>query len=764
MSKQLFEVFGRYIWEWIIFAAVSLVFAALFAYHVFQHHELIMTQERDRLVHLSAVSEAMISRQLEDISTTLDKIRTEFTPGRERNDDTSEALSERLKILAFAMPNVQTVLVLDTQGVVAASSDDQLIGQSFAHRDYFRACASAPSLETLYVSEPFKDMYGDWLIALSKAAFDRDGAFAGIVLASLNAREYTRTLNTLRPTPQAWANLVHGDGILFAWEPDTMAFTGQNLAQPGTLFTRHIQSRKAASFFSDTVAANNERSLIAIQTIDPVNLHMSTPLVTGIGRNLDALNRELQMEALYLFAIVMLFNAAGGIALYLSQRGRRVAVLNAKKAEAHLRELSQQMTSFFGLTPSLMVITDKEGHNRRLNPACQKELGYTAEDIRQTSLFEYVHPDDLGRTRLAFDDLLVGRPTKNLVIRFRRKDGVYRYLEVSMAAQNEMLFLAALDVTDRETEKEQLNTLAYHDRLTGLPNRALLFDRLHQVIATASRGKKKAAIMFIDLDGFKTINDNHGHDAGDKVLMAVAQRLADLVRKADTVSRLGGDEFVIILHEVGSENDAVMVAQKVMDAAGKNIPLDSGETARVGTSIGISIWPDHGVGMDDLLVAADRAMYQSKKTGKNTFTIAFEDTSDHNGICFGDKYGVGISLIDAQHLELAGLVDTISTALRKGYKPSAITELVNKLQASTKHHFDTEHDFMERYAYPHREHHDEKHRILLEELQEISPALSMEGEIFLVQRLHDWLLTHILEEDKPLGNFLMQFEANCADI
>lgn len=127
-----------------------------------------------------------------------------------------------------------------------------------------------------------------------------------------------------------------------------------------------------------------------------------------------------------------------------------------------------------------------------------------------------------------------------------------------------------------------------------------------------------------------------------------------------------------------------MVAQKVMDVAGKDIPLDSGETVRVGASIGISIWPDHGVGMDYLLVAADRAMYQSKKTGKNTFTIAFDDALDRDGIRFGDKYRVGIGLIDTQHLELADLVDTISTALRKGCKPSLITELVTKLHASTK--------------------------------------------------------------------------------
>lgn len=208
------------------------------------------------------------------------------------------------------------------------------------------------------------------------------------------------------------------------------------------------------------------------------------------------------------------------------------------------------------------------------------------------------------------------------MLRFRSKKGEYRYLDVFLALQEEVYFLAALDVTHRETEKERLHELAYHDRLTGLPNRALFFDRFQQVIAQSLRNKKKTALLFIDLDGFKRVNDTLGHDAGDSVLKAVADRLTSLVRKSDTVARLGGDEFVILLREVELVQDVLNMAQKIIDTLGQEVRLESGEVPKIGASIGISICPDNGVNLDELLMAADQAMYQSKERGKNTFTLA----------------------------------------------------------------------------------------------------------------------------------------------
>lgn len=275
-----------------------------------------------------------------------------------------------------------------------------------------------------------------------------------------------------------------------------------------------------------------------------------------------------------------------------------------------------------------MAITDKEGVCQRLNPAWEKELGYTLEDFEGVSLVEYAHPEDKERFISSIRSLQDGSYDQTLMLRFRNKSGDYQYLEVFLAIQDESYFFAALDVTLRETEKERLEVLAYYDRLTGLPNRSLFFDRLQQVVARSLREKTKAALLFIDLDGFKAVNDTLGHDAGDTVLKVVSARLKGLVRKTDTVARLGGDEFVIILSQVNTEQDALSVAQKILEVVGQTIPLESGKSGQVGASIGISFCPTDGVTIDDLLMASDRAMYQSKKKGKNTFTLASETPAE----------------------------------------------------------------------------------------------------------------------------------------
>ena len=161
---------------------------------------------------------------------------------------------------------------------------------------------------------------------------------------------------------------------------------------------------------------------------------------------------------------------------------------------------------------------------------------------------------------------------------------------------------------------EKLNQMAHFDALTSLPNRAMFMDRLKQAIAQAHRKKQQLALLFIDLDRFKHINDTLGHEAGDEVLQEIARRLNACVREVDTAARLGGDEFTIILTEVHSSKDAALVAKKVIDALSQNIELE-GQKYSVGGSIGISLYPEDGEDADSLLGKADTAMYQAKEKG-----------------------------------------------------------------------------------------------------------------------------------------------------
>jgi len=174
-----------------------------------------------------------------------------------------------------------------------------------------------------------------------------------------------------------------------------------------------------------------------------------------------------------------------------------------------------------------------------------------------------------------------------------------------------------LDITEHRALQEQLQRNAYYDALTGLPNRILFADRLEQGIKRAQRLGQSLAVVFIDLDHFKPINDQHGHAIGDAVLVALAERMHQGLRRVDTLARLGGDEFVAVLSDLTEQSDTPKLVQRLLDAC--SAPLDiNGLTLRVSASIGVTFYPQSTAhNTDQLLVQADQAMYHAKMTGKN---------------------------------------------------------------------------------------------------------------------------------------------------
>ncbi len=174
------------------------------------------------------------------------------------------------------------------------------------------------------------------------------------------------------------------------------------------------------------------------------------------------------------------------------------------------------------------------------------------------------------------------------------------------------------NITELKLAEKAIQQLAHYDTLTQLPNRMLLLDRLGQVLAKAKRERQRAAILFLDLDRFKLINDSLGHAAGDKLLKIVAERLNDCVRKSDTVARLGGDEFIIVLPSVPQTEDVTLIAQKVLHSLTRPVDLE-GQEVFTSTSIGIAMYPADGRDVDSLIRCADMAMYRAKETGRNTY-------------------------------------------------------------------------------------------------------------------------------------------------
>ncbi len=211
-----------------------------------------------------------------------------------------------------------------------------------------------------------------------------------------------------------------------------------------------------------------------------------------------------------------------------------------------------------------------------------------------------------------------------------RKDGAVLYIEASithMTYDGELVVLALLrDVTERKKAEETIRELAYYDALTGLPNRILLHDRLTMTLAQAQRTGRSLAVMMLDLDKFKEVNDTLGHAAGDILLKAVANRLTGALRKHDTVSRLGGDEFIIVIPEVINKDDLAMLARKILDVVRAPFAIDE-HNVSVGSSIGIALYPDDGTDIETLMQHADAAMYAAKQSGRNQYRLFAEGLS-----------------------------------------------------------------------------------------------------------------------------------------
>jgi len=196
--------------------------------------------------------------------------------------------------------------------------------------------------------------------------------------------------------------------------------------------------------------------------------------------------------------------------------------------------------------------------------------------------------------------------------------------EVLMRVRN-MLEVRLLHESER-TNSRMLESLALQDSLTGLANRRLVVDRIKTALTQARRSKGSMAVIYLDLDGFKQINDKLGHAAGDALLISIAARLKMAVREEDTVARLGGDEFVIALPHIRSARDAAKMARKIIDAVSRPYDLE-GETVNMTASAGISIFPVHGQDVESLMKSADKALYEAKRAGKNDYRIGCSDTA-----------------------------------------------------------------------------------------------------------------------------------------
>jgi len=271
------------------------------------------------------------------------------------------------------------------------------------------------------------------------------------------------------------------------------------------------------------------------------------------------------------------------------------------------------------------VKTDKSTLSDEMYRIIGLENGSGEKDFTEV-IDTVVHPDDLDKVKGGLQSLVQGEIPLPIEFRVVRPDGTERIVsaEASEIQRDEsgapiIITGIIIDITDRKQAEEKLLFMATHDSLTNLPNRDLFNDRLNHAIAMARRNDRKLAVLFIDLDNFKSVNDAFGHKQGDWLLRLITQRLLNCVRESDTIARIGGDEFIVLLENITDIEDTLPIAEKIIQTVAEPFKLENSEVF-ITSSIGISLFPNDGEDSEALLTNADRAMYKSKDEGKNNFS------------------------------------------------------------------------------------------------------------------------------------------------
>ena len=329
--------------------------------------------------------------------------------------------------------------------------------------------------------------------------------------------------------------------------------------------------------------------------------------------------------------------------------------LQSRELEQQYRSIGQALAESEKLhryivnnSPDIVYVLDKQGCFTFVNDRIETLLGFNREDLLGEHFSVLIHEEDLTAANYVFNERRTGaRASKDVEMRLKinNEAKMVRYFDTQLLpielhsvgmynpggldGQGEFVgtYGCARDITDRRRNEALINYQAFHDLLTDLPNRALFEDRLKLAIAHAQRSKESLAVLYLDVDRFKLVNDSHGHAIGDKLLQIIAERIKGCLRAEDTLARFGGDEFTVLLPQIRKQEDAGGVAKKIIECISTPFLIDKQEIF-TSTSIGIAMFPGNGETLESLVKSADTAMYHVKATGKNGYQFFCETMND----------------------------------------------------------------------------------------------------------------------------------------
>jgi diguanylate cyclase (GGDEF)-like protein/PAS domain S-box-containing protein len=563
-----------------------------------------------------------ISASVHTIDAALLDIANEYKRQEQEGRVSAAGLNAFMEVRRQRTPELEGIRLADENGRIThgtgISSSTQI---SIADRDYFQRLRSEAGL-TLVITKPVIGRQSKKMaVLLARAVRHVDGSFAGVAAATLPLNYLTQKLAPLKIGPNGSFVLFNDDFDLLARVPERpgdAALLGQKIRAPQIL--EFIKQGKLEGAYSNRSASDQLERTGVYRKIPNTTFNVAVGLA-----EVDYLapwHTEVFKTGV-LFSVFMLVTLLMSVFIYRAWHRQTVAVLALQDANQTLATEKQLNQAIIAGSPTAIFTRDPMGRVTSWNPAAEQFYGWSAAEaigkpLQNLPPGKQAESDELRRRVMGGEYIL------EMELQRQHRDG--RTVQISttltplQTEQGEITgYLAmATDITQRKIAEKQVEFLAYHDALTGLPNRLLLQDRFSQAIAQADRTQTQVALLFLDLDNFKTINDSLGHAVGDLFLKEIATRLRDCLRESDTICRQGGDEFLMVLGNQDSADASTPLLNKLLSHVNAPFMVDGHELAS-SASIGVAVYPDDGQDFETLLQKADTAMYQAKEAGRNSY-------------------------------------------------------------------------------------------------------------------------------------------------
>jgi len=618
MMKSMLLRFLSHRVAWLA-VVVSLGIGALFAHTMWSMRQEHWDYQLRTNTNLSSTLAKGLEWSLDAVDLSLQKTAIALNEVRAlEGQEDSESHRALLDSLWRDIHN-SDLLVLDDQGrVIHRALGVQSVGKQFVSHDFFQAFR-VHQLPGVFIGQPTKELrMGEYVLPIARAIRGKYGVLNGVVVGMLRMQEINAWLSTMDLGAHSGVNVIREDGLVLTRFPYQETTAPHSLAGSGNL--AQFVAAPQGSFVGTAVIDGVER----LYTHNRVG-HF--PVVVNVAQSTNSIFQSWRRNAWQLagFAALLMVSCLGLAVLFVRELTRREAT------EADLFTEKERMRLTLQSIGDAVVCTDAQGHITYLNPVARQITGLEMREVENHPI-EVLHAlpyavaggAQASALRRALESgKTVDRSRTTLLHR-----GSGELLEMDESASLVKSFdghvlgaVAVLrDVTVAAAHEARMQRLAFHDVLTGLPNRTLLQDRAQQAMAHSKRTGDMLAVLYLDLDGFKQINDRLGHQAGDAALVHAAKALQASVRESDTVCRLGGDEFVILLCELASKTHLQSIAHKVQQACATPF-VWQGASYVLHASGGVALYPDHALQWDALLHCADTAMYASKQAGRHQIRL-----------------------------------------------------------------------------------------------------------------------------------------------